>query len=205
MRKPYRITEIARQIEYLMNMNCSVHIIVDKATVDVYRLYELSQDKVGFFRRFFGRERPRYLQEITEYNNAVLITFDRIDIPRNMIVFDYLLFAVGRQAAILRFTAYKAEGFQNRDRSITTYHYHVFPTAPEQNPDELNLELIKPPQGLRAAWENTVFDTVEYYTIEYDTEDIINLPDGWRAKVKCIRLFRPQFRKVKIRFVVEIP
>ena len=23
--------------------------------------------------------------------------------------------------------------------------------------------------------------------------------------VKCIRLFRPQFRKVKIRFVVEIP
>ena len=26
-----------------------------------------------------------------------------------------------------------------------------------------------------------------------------------RNAVKCIRLFRPQFRKVKIRFVVEIP
>ena len=173
MRKPYRITEIARQIEYLMRMDCSVHIIVDKATVDVYRLTELSQDKVGFFRRLFGRERLRYFRSMVEYSNVVLITFHKIDIPPHTFVFDYLLFAVGRRAAILGFTASKSEGFYHSDQSSTTYVYYVIPIASEQNPDEINLELIKEPHGHFPAWQ----------TVEYDAEDIINLPDGWRAKV----------------------
>ena len=171
MRKPYKITEIARQIEYLMSMNFSVHVIVDKVTVDVYRLIELSRDKVGFFRRFFGREKQRFIRGITEYNNVVLITFHQIDKPLNMITYDYLLFAVGRRAAILDFTASKRE---KPDYNYERFdEYHAIPIAPDQNPNEVTKECLEPPPE---AWRPS-------QTIELESEEIRRLPDGWRAKI----------------------
>ena len=183
MNKPYRITEIFKQIESLLNMNCSIQVIADKATVDVYRLSELSRDKFGFFRKLLGRERPRFIQGKREYNTRVLISFEKIDIPPNMIVFDYLLFAVGRRAAISGFTASKCDVFTHSDRSSTTYDYQVLPIAPNQNPDEINLELPELPKGVMHAW----------YPAEYNVVDIINLPDGWRAKVYQKRTYRNMF------------
>ena len=175
MRKPYKITEIARQIEYLMHMDCSVHIIVDKATVDIPRLIDLSQDKIGFFRRLFGRVKLRYFRSMTEYNNVVLITFHKIDIPPYTFVFDYLLFAVGRRAAILDFTASKREilSCSYGVGSSRFNEYHVLPIEPDQNPNEVTSEHLEMPQG---SWHPR-------QTVEYESEEIRNLPDGWRAKI----------------------
>ena len=57
---------------------------------------------------------------------------------------------------------------------------------------------------------------LRWFTSSVNTTQKRRLKICWRDKsgdsgndligdVKCIRLFRPQFRKVKIRFVVEIP
>ena len=167
-----------------MRMDCSVHIIVDKATVDIPRLIDLSQDKIGFFRRLFGRVKLRYLRGIREYNNVVLITFHKIDIPPRAIVHDYLLFAVGRRAALLDFMASKRETISRDYRSHRFYEYYVLPIAPDQSPDEINLEPVEPPPG---AWRPS-------QTVEYESEDIIKLPDGWHAKVFQKRINRPDLQ-----------
>ena len=44
--------------------------------------------------------------------------------------------------------------------------------------------------------------SIEQVEMTAETEMERKYPNEW---LKCQRLFRPQFRKVKIRFVVEIP
>ena len=68
--------------------------------------------------------------------------------------------------------------------------------------DEFHSLYIKVEQISTAEQEQQVIEMIQL------CESAILRSDAWVQEykgLKCIRLFRPQFRKVKIRFVVEIP
>ena len=154
--KKYKITEIAHQVEALMRSGYVVDIWINISTVDIPRLEMLSTSKTGIIRRIFKRERLSYFS-LRYLDTFVWVTFCLEDILPNTLVYDHLLYCIGRHAVITYF-----QGEKNVRKYANIFEKLIaLPVEPNKEVNTAREEIISLSFGWRAIISRTEYNESE--------------------------------------------
>ena len=155
--KKYKITEIAHQVTVLMHRGYKVNISIDSSTIDIPRLEMLSTRKTGIIRRIFKREKPSYCSSLVDAGDSVLVPFCLEDILPNTLVYDHLLYCIGRHAVITYFWGEKnVRKHANIFEKLT-----AIPVESNKEANTATEEIISLPFGWRAIISRSEYNASE--------------------------------------------